>query len=406
MSQAMDSNVENDIKAEAPLIELIDNQKKILTTRLNRDIIMKFVKMLKENKNEKFVNLLRALCVCDGEAVVKNQTEMSLLIIKDKKNCTSLIHQQFRKNAYDHFEINIFEYQYKYSDIWIKISEFQRKSSERDDSEAFNYFLSMIHLLADLCLQRNYVAIDFLKNIYHYELCFGLLSDSSLPLKLRTAFAKLLNTLWIDKNPYQSLNLPRYLFSWDDIHSTVYSEISYADLDHTHANQFNDLKSFLKSYYLQLAKEGCTKIYETEANIFSSSLLETTFMLVNFGLFTSIKELEELTRPLLVLLNGMRDTISEGEFFNFQKFMRNPEKASLRKRLAQKESVRPGNEEKSPERYNENEDNLIVMNCKNQICEILQVIMKIDDDLNVKRFLFDFKKAWEKEKDNDHSHTK
>jgi len=401
MAQAMVADAENDIKAEATLIELIDNNKKILNTRINKETIGKFVKMLKENKNEKFVNLLRALCVCDGEAVVKNQTEMSFLIVQNEEIRNHLIYQHFRNNSGSMIEIRLKEYEAGSSEFWSTIPMFQTTSKEMDNGENFKYFLSMIYLLSDLCLERNYIAINYLKPIYTYDLCFRIISDNSLTLELRTAFVKLLNTLWIDKNPYQRLNIPRYLIAWDDINANSCSEIASANLEPSRTKRFDGLKEYLKNYYVSLAKAGCTKIYEVENNKFTSVLLETTQLLVEFGLFQTIDQLKELTKPLLVLLNGMKDAKSPSDFEQFRKSFKAPQRKSIRRRLFVKDTGTSEFDEKNGERYTENEDTLIVMNCKNQICELMKVIMDINNDLCLRKFLYEFKKDLEFQKDRE-----
>ena len=41
-----------------------------------------------------------------------------------------------------------------------------------DNKKVFNYFLSMTMLLSDLCMDRNCLAINILKNRYSFEACF------------------------------------------------------------------------------------------------------------------------------------------------------------------------------------------------------------------------------------------
>lgn len=67
--------------AEEALTELIDNNKKILESKINKATIETFVEMLKEEREDKYVKLIRALIVCDGEAIVRNQIIVSELIL-------------------------------------------------------------------------------------------------------------------------------------------------------------------------------------------------------------------------------------------------------------------------------------------------------------------------------------
>lgn len=70
--QSMLTDKKCDIGAEETLTELIDNNKKILETKVDFDTIDKFIHMLFDEREAKYVKLLRALTVCDGEAMVKN----------------------------------------------------------------------------------------------------------------------------------------------------------------------------------------------------------------------------------------------------------------------------------------------------------------------------------------------
>ncbi len=58
--------------AEYTLTELIDNNKKVLDLKINESIILDFVKLMLENKQTKFVNLVRAVSVCNGVAIMFN----------------------------------------------------------------------------------------------------------------------------------------------------------------------------------------------------------------------------------------------------------------------------------------------------------------------------------------------
>lgn len=391
MEQAMKANADNDIKAEATLIELIDNNKKILDDKINTDMIAKFVQMLKENKNEKFVNLLRALCVCDYEAVVANQTDMSKFIIEDRPTRDYLIYQNYRKNN-GHVEIQIKEYT-DTSDGWIALHTFKSVSKKQDDGEKYDYFLSMVYLLADLCLGRNYIAMDFLQTVFTYDICFQVIVDELTDYELKSAFARTINTLWLNRTPYQPLNVPQYLILWDEITPSKCSQIESTDSD---ASMFDDLKDYLKKYYAKLAKEGCNKIYEVERNKFTVILVELTYYIVNFGFYKDVEQLKELLKPLLILLNGMKDVMTSYEFEVFKKKLKSVKKPKKHLNLGTGDL-----EERNTQRYEENERTNIIMDLKNRICELIQIIMNIDDDLRLRQFLLEFKNEINNTRDHD-----
>ncbi|RZK09968.1 MAG: hypothetical protein EOO43_20750, partial [Flavobacterium sp.] len=315
MGQAMGSDEKNDIKAEATLTELIDNNKKILDSKIDKEIISKFVYMLKDNKKEKFVHLLQALIVCDGNAVLKNQTEASTLIFEDEETSKEMIVPLRVKSN----EVEVFLKDYNQEDeyCWMPLIEYYHQSQENDEGEAFRYLEGLIHLFSNLCLERNYIAIDHLEPVYTYDLCFKVISGTKEELiGLRSAFLRLMNTLWLDRKPYQPMNLPRYVILMEEIYPRALDQIMSSD---NKTKKFDGLKGYLQRYFADLAEEGCTKIYQTKKNSFTSLALELTLTLARFGFYNTVKELENLVKPLLVLLNGMRDAINPLEYKEFQR---------------------------------------------------------------------------------------
>jgi len=92
MNQALDTREHNDISAGRTLTELIDNNKRILESRIEADTIKKFIDFLSENdKDPKFVAILRAIVICNDEPMIKNQKELSKFLLTDKKVKNDLI---------------------------------------------------------------------------------------------------------------------------------------------------------------------------------------------------------------------------------------------------------------------------------------------------------------------------
>lgn len=72
MQAKLTGGADGDIGAEDTLTELIDNNKKILETKIDDRTMYSFLEMLLEEKEAKYVKMVRALCVCDGVAMVLN----------------------------------------------------------------------------------------------------------------------------------------------------------------------------------------------------------------------------------------------------------------------------------------------------------------------------------------------
>jgi hypothetical protein len=82
----------------------------------------------------------------------------------------------------------------------ILLSQFKEESQKREDQgKIYNYFVQMILLLSDLCLERNFTAITPLQTIYTFDQCMTIVRrDDLYDLPMRNAFIRLLTHLWID----------------------------------------------------------------------------------------------------------------------------------------------------------------------------------------------------------------
>ena len=87
--------------------------------------------------------------------MVNNQGELSKIILEDQYYNGNLIQ-----------DILIFRIKFQNKEIlikvyekWMNFKEFRETSEETDDCVKFDYFINFVNLLADLCLNRNYIAI-------------------------------------------------------------------------------------------------------------------------------------------------------------------------------------------------------------------------------------------------------
>ena len=378
--QSMFSDPNFDLLAEPTLTELIDNNKRILENKINPETIEKFVNMLKtQSPHEKFVKLLRALTVCNGEPMTKNQDELSSLICVDEQARDKLCYRaEIRSSG------NVYVFVVPFNE-WIELTEFERESRKRSgNTEIYKYFINMMYLLADLCLSRNYIAIDALKGTYPAEICFKIFSEEIYSIEVRSAFAKLYNHLWIDKI-YQPVNLPNYLITWEEI-----TEENCKDLFRYQrsTSEFDPFKVFLQDYFQKIAAQGFQKAYEDEINEMTLNLLENCQLLVNFGFYTSINEVAKLLKPLLSILNSMKDVTTPEE----EEFRKNPWKShSFSVRSGYIDGGHEGQGDSSDSRYNsESGGNLIKIKIK--VLEIIDKIIMLFGDLHMRRILYEFKK--------------
>lgn len=86
------SELDASIGAKETLTELIDNNQRILETRIKRSTIDEFVKNLIELGGDiRYTEILRAMCICDGKPMLKNQNAVTEAILQEENIREKLI---------------------------------------------------------------------------------------------------------------------------------------------------------------------------------------------------------------------------------------------------------------------------------------------------------------------------
>ena len=180
---------------------------------------------------------------------------------------------------------------------------------------------------------RNYKAINFVETLYPYEVVFQGLVNPDLPLRLRTAFCKLMLAVHVDREPQvrclrrcllvlpvhtllatsrwlccvlvaqKLLQLPNNTRIWNDIHLGSPSPVRAVASSPTH--RFDDIKNFISEYFAKRAK--CLRAWELEQNVFTLQVLALCKFLVAAGFYSSFDDLKQLVLSLVEMLNGTTD---------------------------------------------------------------------------------------------------
>ena len=74
-----------------------------------------------------------------------------------------------------------------------------------------------MEFLSDLCLEKNFLAISTLQEVFSLEMCKFVVKNINYTSEVRAAFAKLTLTLWIEGKKMVRLSLPNYVRSWDQV---------------------------------------------------------------------------------------------------------------------------------------------------------------------------------------------
>lgn len=297
MNQTLYGDSEVDIMAEPTLTELIDNNRMVLEKKISKENIKKFVELIKKSHLKKFVNILRAVCVCDNEPMILNQGEISKLMLEDDEIRSELV-VLIRENETQGIELQI-------SGDFIDMLNFQKHHQE---SHEFEYFISTIELMADLCLNKNFIAIDKLKNLYTFRLCSLIISNEKYEEKIRTAFLRLVMTLFIEAES-DVLSTLSTVRTWEQISS----DKPYLICIDKPIQQFDPLKEFIMKYLKKIADEEYMKGFELEKNRLTEQILELLKIMSICGFFKTVEEINGFFPSLLSILNSAHDVTNEEE---------------------------------------------------------------------------------------------
>ena len=84
------SHLGHGLGASHCLKEMVKNNKELLDTKLDKDIVTKFIALIKERgRNRMFLSFLNTMCICDGEAVESNQLKLLEMVLLLPSSTTS-----------------------------------------------------------------------------------------------------------------------------------------------------------------------------------------------------------------------------------------------------------------------------------------------------------------------------
>lgn len=396
MDQALNTSKFNDIQAGVTFQELIDNNERILESRIEISTIKKFIAFLiRQSKIGRYVDILRAICICNNFPMIKNQKELSKLLIQDSETYRMLI---FKLNfetqigstigAGDVFvnkfnqetdEIMILQKMHKTEskNEWKALSHFKESELKIDEGQSYYYFISMTSLLSDLCVDKNYLSIEPLMKDFPFIICERILTDRAFPFDMREAFCNLTKNLWVNIHPYSELKLPKKVLIYDQINKDSMISSSVEDIA-----RYTKLKSFICEYLEEFSskednitlqkenhlKEESERSSDNDVEKFNYSVLSMCEKMIELGFFSSTIELNKV----LSCIKGMLS------YYLNEK----------QRRIIARENAKFG------EKVIENEAQ-IVLECKQKICDIILKIIDIKNDYTIKLFIVHLKSKFD-----------
>ncbi|RHY34363.1 hypothetical protein DYB32_001003 [Aphanomyces invadans] len=274
-------------------------------------LIRNFLNLIKtQGKSARYVQFLVVLCTADGHAIPKIQEKICELLFNPLHGFTDAVLLETRPlSGSSGFEICIPSTANDGVE-WMPLAEFYEEYYELEHhSTLAPYFYGLLQLYGALCMDRNYMCINSLKEKFPRGCLVAAIQDSKLSRSIRAVLLNLLLVLHVDCEPLKSVPSPNYTRIWRDVVTAKATTIPMAQ-EAWYTTQdwmfFDNLKAILVG---QLNKmDGYIVIAEFPQNTMLLAIVRTCKKLVEFGLFRTFDELSQLVQCLVRLLDCRTDT--------------------------------------------------------------------------------------------------
>uniref|UniRef100_A0A1I7YYU4 Inositol 1,4,5-trisphosphate receptor n=1 Tax=Steinernema glaseri TaxID=37863 RepID=A0A1I7YYU4_9BILA len=322
-----------DLLAEDTMTAVLHNNPKLLEKYVKTPHVERFVELVRNNRSGKFLDYLADLCVCRGEANKKIQELICTNVLSEKNRDIFMetSRREIKNKRVNDTNLTTIGADKKYeifvcwSDLYCKslLTCVSNAHISEDDHQMLDYYRHQLGLLAQMCQEQQYLAIDppperKLLNISQQlpiELVLQCMSDVRLPFDLRASFTRLMLHLHVVRG--SPVSAVRHARLWRDIPNTISIEHycsraveGYVDGCRVRTGSHEYFKGVLKTvdnYLAHLRQEnvgGGAVLKDTAANCEQNRLtLEIVTLaraLAQFG-FYSFAELLKLAQNLLAI---------------------------------------------------------------------------------------------------------
>uniref|UniRef100_A0A673IKT3 Inositol 1,4,5-trisphosphate receptor n=1 Tax=Sinocyclocheilus rhinocerous TaxID=307959 RepID=A0A673IKT3_9TELE len=319
----MQAQIGYEILAEDTITALLHNNRKLLEKHITAREIETFVKLLRRNREPRFLDYLSDLCVSNKTAIPVTQ-ELICKFMLNPINADILIQTKLIPHTETSLESSLIQEDGDDEEVWLYWIDNHKephgksirhlaqdaKDGQKLDVDIITYYRCQLNLFAKMCLDRQYLAINQISNQLPVDLILRCMFDDCLPYNLRASFCRLMLHMHVDRDPQEAVVPVRYARLWTEIPSKIsvneydyeFRDTSREDMKRKFAPTMHFVDEYLKDVVSQPDPFG-----DREKNELTLEVVHLARNLVYFG-FYSFNELLCLTRTLLAILDIVQPT--------------------------------------------------------------------------------------------------
>lgn len=287
------------------LTELINNNKAILESKIDsKTISMILDYLINGEKNSKYITILSALCICNGYPMIQNQKELTNKILKDKNVMEYFLFKVYQDEQGEVFVSNLrLGLQPKQLIDFCDFKDFNALQETSKDKSTnprlFDYFLATIKFFADLCFERNNLALNILHRHYSFEIFLRIFQNPQISYKVKDAFCRLFINLSVEVFPYYKADFNMNVYKWDELEDKVMLPCSRYDI-----SKFKEIKNYVLDFLKKETKINPLDIQHIKDKLsFLNTIVLLTMKMLTLGFYNDITEIEKLIFRMKNTLN-------------------------------------------------------------------------------------------------------
>uniref|UniRef100_A0A8C4LXU1 Inositol 1,4,5-trisphosphate receptor n=1 Tax=Equus asinus TaxID=9793 RepID=A0A8C4LXU1_EQUAS len=422
----MQKQIGYDVLAEDTITALLHNNRKLLEKHITAAEIDTFVSLVRKNREPRFLDYLSDLCVSMNKSIPVTQ-ELICKAVLNPTNADILIETKLVLSRFEFEGVstgeNALEAGEDEEEVWLfwrdsnkeirskSVRELAQdaKEGQKEDRDVLSYYRYQLNLFARMCLDRQYLAINEISGQLDVDLILRCMSDENLPYDLRASFCRLMLHMHVDRDPQEQVTPVKYARLWSEIPS----EIAIDDYDNSGTSKdeikerFAQTMEFVEEYLRDVV---CQRFpfSDKEKNKLTFEVVNLARNLIYFG-FYNFSDLLRLTKILLAILDCVHVTtifpiskMAKGEENKGSNVMRSIHGVG---ELMTQVVLRGGGflpmtpmaaaPEGNVKQAEPEKEDIMVMDTKLKIIEILQFILNVRLDYRISCLLCIFKREFD-----------